>query len=57
VAFGTLVTSLGFGMGLPRTMNTGGFVTSRKWGFIEIGILKNRMLSSQYHEMTNPGFI
>jgi hypothetical protein len=44
-------------MGLLRTMNTGGFVTSRKWGFIEIGILKNRMLSSQYHEMTNPGFI
>ena len=27
-------------MGLLRTMNTGGFVTSRKWGFIEIGILK-----------------
>ena len=33
----------GFWMGLPRIMNTGGFVTSRKWGFIEIKILKNRM--------------
>ena len=33
----------GFWMGLPRTMNPGGFVTSRKWRFIENKILKNWM--------------
>ena len=45
----------GFWMGLPRTMNTGGFVTSRKWGFIEIKILKNRM-KARVPRDDKPGF-
>ncbi len=42
-------------MGLPRTMNTGGFVTSRKWGFIEIKILKNWMKARAPRD-GKPGF-
>ena len=45
----------GFWMGLPRIMNTGGFVTSRKWGFIEIKILKNWM-KAKVHVPREPGF-
>jgi hypothetical protein len=44
---------------LARNMNTGGFVTSRKWGFIEIKILKNWMKARVPRDdpgMTNPGF-
>ena len=45
----------GFWMTLPRTMNTGGFVTSRKWGFIEIKILKNWM-KARVPRDDKPGF-
>ena len=45
----------GFWMGLPRTMNTGGFVTSRKCGFIEIKILKNWM-KARVPRDDKPGF-
>ena len=45
----------GFWMGLPRTMNPGGFVTSRKWGFIEIKILKNWM-KARVPRDDKPGF-
>ena len=45
----------GFWMGLPRTMNPGGFVTSRKWGFIEIKMLKNWM-KARVPRDDKPGF-
>ena len=45
----------GFWMTLPRTMNPGGFVISRKWGFIEIKILKNWM-KARVPRDDKPGF-
>ena len=45
----------GFWMSLPRNMNPGGFVTSRKWGFIEIKILKNWM-KARVPRDDKPGF-
>jgi hypothetical protein len=45
----------GFWMSLPRNMKSGGFVTSRKWGFIEIKMLKNWM-KARVPRDDKPGF-
>jgi hypothetical protein len=43
-------------MVLPRMLNTGGFVTSRKWAFIEIQPLKNWMKARVPRVAEQPGF-